>query len=213
MDDGFRETQDERLVHRLIFFTDAVFAIVMTLLVLELRPPTSGLGQAATLAELSGHLRAFATSFALGGVFWLAHMSTMRRLEHFDWAVAIANLLFLFPVSLMPFTSAWVGRDGFTDGMAWATYCSVLIAVSVGNVILVLVATRDKGRLMNGISGRERMYRLARASSPGISFGVGLWLLVTGHGILTLYCWVLIAPIMLLARAFLGPRKVAEPPL
>jgi uncharacterized membrane protein len=209
MDDGLRESQDERLLHRLIFFTDAVMAIVMTLLVLELRPPTPGLGQAATLAELSGHLLAFATSFALGGVFWLAHMSTMRRLQHFDWAVAIANLLFLFPVSLMPFTSAWVGRDGFTDGMAWATYCAVLIAVSAGNVILVLVATRGGGRLMNGITLRERAYRVARASSPGVAFSVGLWLVFTGHGILTLYCWVLIAPIMLLARAFLGPRKAA----
>ena len=209
MDDGLRETQDERLVHRLIFFTDAVMAIVITLLVLELRPPTTGLGQAATLAELSGHLRAFGISFALVGVFWLAHLSTMRRLEHFDWPVALANLLFLFPVSLMPFTSAWVGRDGFIDAVAWATYCGVLVAVSVGNVILVLVATRDKGRLMNGITGRERLHRVARASSPGVSFSVGLWLLFTGHGILTVYCWVLIAPIMLLARAFLGPRKAA----
>lgn len=211
MSDGIRETQDERLVHRLIFFTDAVMAIVITLLVLELRPPTAGLGQAATLAELSGHLRAFSISFALVGVFWLAHLSTMRRLEHFDWPVALANLLFLFPVSLMPFTSAWWGGGSFRDGLAWATYCGVLVAVSLANVILVLVATRGGGRLMNGISGRERAYRIARASSPGVAFSVGLWLLFTGHGILTLYCWVLIAPIMLLARAFLGPRKVLAP--
>src|SRR5205809_1973061 len=89
------ETLEERMLHRALFFTDAVFAIVLTLLVLDLKPP---LGVTATrgLTEMAGHLASFALSFTIISIFWLAHMNTTRRLIHFDWPVAIANLVFLF---------------------------------------------------------------------------------------------------------------------
>ena len=73
-------------LHRMVFFSDAVFAIILTLLALELRAPLDvapgGLFEA--LGKLTPHFIAFAMSFAIVSVFWIAHLSTLRRLVHFD---------------------------------------------------------------------------------------------------------------------------------
>src|SRR5438477_258644 len=106
------ETLEERMLHRTLFFSDAVFAIVLTLLALELRPPalSEGLRGMAALQAMSGRILAFALSFGLIAVFWAAHMNTTRRLLRFDWLVAIANLLFLFCVCLLPGGRPCCGR-------------------------------------------------------------------------------------------------------
>src|SRR4051812_8177710 len=151
------EDLDERMLHRMLFFTDAVFAIVLTLLVLELKPPAGGaLADAATLREAAPHLFAFAFSFAIIAVFWTAHMNTTRRLAQFDWLTAVANLLFLLPVCLLPFATSWIGAD-ISGGFAWGLYCWVLVAISASNVLIVLVAYRGGGRLIAGGAGpRDR---------------------------------------------------------
>lgn len=204
---------DGRLLHRLVFFTDAVFAIVLTLLVLELRPPEShgGSGGAEAFAEMGPHFLAFFMSFALIGIFWAAHMSTTRRLVQFDWPVAVMNLVFLFPICLIPFASAWFGQ-GPGDPFVWSVYCGVLVATSVANIALVLTISRGRGRLIaGGLSGRDLVYRLMRASAPGVAFAIGLALLHTEQAQLSYYCWVLI-PVALAAARFVKPRAAKSAP-
>ena len=106
------ETIDERLMKRVIFFTDAVFAIVMTLMILDLRPPPfdSPFGPAHAERAMASHFLALVMSFFVIGVFWIAHLATTRRLRHFDRATAIANLIFLFPVCLIPSPRPGGGR-------------------------------------------------------------------------------------------------------
>lgn len=198
---------ETRLMHRMVFFTDAVFAIVLTLLVLELRPPPlhNGVGAAHAFVSMGQHFLAFFMSFALIGVFWAAHLNTTRRMIHFDWPTVWANLLFLFPVCLIPFASAWFG-EGLGDPFVWSVYCSVLVATSLGNVVLVIVLTRDRGRLLaGGVDGREKVYRLIRAAVPGVAFGAGLGLLAIERLALSQFCWVLIPALMGLAE-FLKPK-------
>ena len=99
------ETDDERLLHRMLFFTDAVFAIVLTLLALELRPPQTGDAQEA-LREIGYHLFNFSMTFAVVAIFWVSHMSTMRRLTRFDWPTTVINLVFMAPICVLPFASS-----------------------------------------------------------------------------------------------------------
>lgn len=202
------DDSEHRLVHRLLFFTDAVFAIAMTLLVLELKPPvaeTSGELMAA-LHAMTGHFIAFTMSFALAGVFWIAHMNTLRRLEHFDWPTVWANLVFLFAVTLIPFSSALLGEAG--PGPApWQLYSAQMMFTSAATTLLLLVASRGGGRLMDGMTGRERAYRAVRSASPGIAFGVGFVLAGSGQIGLAHLCWVLIPVIFGIAHLTLGPRK------
>jgi uncharacterized membrane protein len=202
------DDSEHRLVHRLLFFTDAVFAIAMTLLVLELKPPVaeSGPDLIAALRAMSGHFTAFTMSFALAGVFWVAHMNTLRRLEHFDWPTVWANLVFLFAVTLIPFSTALVGESGFGP-VAWQIYSVQMIFTSAATTVLFLVASRGSGRLMDGMTGRERVYRAVRAASPGIAFGVGFVLAGSGQIGLAHGCWLLIPAIFGIAHITLGPRK------
>lgn len=203
------ENLEERLLHRMLFFTDAVFAIVLTLLVLELKPPQIDAGP--DWRGLANHLFSFAMSFAIIGVFWIAHMNTTRRLAHFDWLTLLANLLFLFPICLLPFISSWLGM-GFNNPLTWGLYCALLVGSSAGNVVLVLVMSRGGGRLVDGgITGRERAYRVARAASPGLAFGVGLALVAAHQLRLAEYCWVLIGLNFWLAGLLFKPKDELEP--
>lgn len=202
------ERDDGHLLHRLVFFSDAVFAIVLTLLVLELRPPelASADGLVAALGGMTRHFVAFFASFAVISIFWAGHMAMFRPIKAFDWPVTWLNLLFLFTIALMPFASAILGEYG-TRGEAWRIYSVVLIAASVAQSLLVVVLYRGKGRLVGGATGRQVAYRLSRAASPGIVFGIGLSLSLIGQPGLSAMCWVMFPPVLILARILFGPRK------
>ncbi|MBS0361819.1 MAG: DUF1211 domain-containing protein [Proteobacteria bacterium] len=191
------ETIDERLLNRVIFFTDAVFAIVLTLMVLELKPPvfTDAVSERAAWELLFSQLFAMVMTFIVSGVFWIAHLSTTRRLRHFDWPTAVANLIFMFPICLLPFCTAWWGRD-LRSGQSWGVYCIVMVLCSAANLGLVVTAARGGGRLMGGITRREWWYRVLRAASPGVAFGLGLVLLGLNQITLAQWSWLLI-PIQL----------------
>ncbi len=204
------EALDERLLARLLFFTDAVFAIVLTLMVLELKPPevADPLGDPMAIQGLLQHLFAFLMSFVVISIFWLAHLSTTRRMQRFDWPSAIANLAFLFPICLLPFATGWWGRE-IISAFAWGVYCLVMTVTSATNIVLVLVVCRGGGRLVGGCTPAERRYRVARAASPGLAFGLGVALLLAGQVRLAQFCWVLIPLLLGLAAVFLKPRRAA----
>jgi uncharacterized membrane protein len=197
---------------RLLFFTDAVFAIVLTLLVLELRPPhaESAAELVRGLAEMVNHFIAFLMSFALVSVFWLAHMNTVRRLAHFDWPTAITNLAFLLPVCLLPFASSLVGEARF--GMvAWRFYCWNLIGTSAAMIALTLVVNRGQGRLVGGLPPRERLYRLLRAASPGVAFAVSLLAIQYEQRTIGLLAPLLILVQFVIAERFVKGRPAKRP--
>lgn len=187
------ETIDERLLNRVIFFTDAVFAIVLTLMILDLKPPpfSSPVGSRDAVLSMASHFFALVMSFFVIGVFWIAHLATTRRLRHFDWPTAVANLAFMFPICLIPFATAWWGRD-LSAPFPWGMYCAIMLVSSLANLALVLTATRGAGRLMGGVSPRERLYRVVRAASPGVAFGFGLVLLAVHQLFLSQFSWLLI---------------------
>jgi len=207
MADGAHEDLDGRLLHRMLFFTDAVFAIVLTLLVLELKPPEGPREeQLAMFRAAAGHFIAFGMSFLLIGGYWVIHMSVTRRLVAFDWRTALANLLFLFPVCLIPFATAWLGGD-LAGVEAWTGYSAVLIATSLANAVFVLTSTRDGGRLVaGGVSRQERGYRLFRALIPGLAFLIGLVALQLRIFVLAWNCWIFIPLLFLVANRFLAPK-------
>lgn len=200
------DAASERLMHRAITFSDAVFAVALTLLVLELRPPPRDVEVVDGLLALLPHLAAFAGSFALVAIFWAAHMALTRRLVVFDWPTVWVNLLFMFVIVLMPFASALLGGHGVTP-LVWRLYCGVLIAASLAQTALWLVASRGGGRLLaGGVTWRERGFRTLRALSPAIAFGVGFWAVGTELAQWSVWCWVLILPVALVARLVFGGK-------
>jgi uncharacterized membrane protein len=208
---GETRTEDDvdlRMVHRLVFFSDAVFAIVLTLLVLELRPPEGRTNRELLegMRELSPHFFSFALTFVVVAIFWAAHMQITRRMVVFDWPSAWLNLAFLLAIALTPFASAMIGEHVST-GVAWQVYCATLIAGSLGQTALWLCLSRDKGRFIGGVDSRERAYRTLRGLSPAIAFGAGYASMMMGYGAFVVWSGALIPVIMGLAALLFGPRR------
>jgi len=202
---------DDRQLHRLLFFTDAVFAIVLTLLALELKAPEGDNLAELTrgLASMIGDFVAFTGSFALVGVWWMGHMSAMRRLISFDRTVAVLNLAFLLTVCLMPFSTSLMAHGRFA-GLAWEIYCWNLILTSGIMVIMNLAIWRDGGRLVGGMVRDERMYRAMRAGAPGAAFVVSLIVLRFGSPDLARLAPLLIPLEFLALDPFFRPKDAAE---
>jgi uncharacterized membrane protein len=192
----------------MIALSDAVFAIVLTLLVLDLRPPpaVTDANLFRGVIAMEPKLVAFATTFALVAVFWIAHVSMLRRLTAFDWLVAWINLLFLFTIAVTPFASTLLG-DFSVFGNAWRFYCLVLIAVGAAQTALLLVIYRGHGRLVEDVSRREFWHRLTRALSPGLAFAIALAVSLMGFAQVSfLLSWILVPVALILARTLLGPK-------
>jgi uncharacterized membrane protein len=169
------------LLERMLFFSDAVFAIVLTLMAVDLRLPP-GVDDAhlmSGLALISDRLTAFVMSFAVVGVFWIVHVITLRALSRFDFAVAAFNLVFLFTIVLAPFATSLVGRFG-PEGQAWRFYCLVFVAISLAQAAVIVASHRDEPRLVREEHHGRLWFRLARASAPGLAFAVGLILSLAG---------------------------------
>jgi uncharacterized membrane protein len=107
----------EKGLDRIVFFSDAVFAIAITLLVLELKAPTpnaalpaEGLNQG--LIDLVPKLISYLVSFFVIGLYWVSHHRLFRFVARFDSRLMWLNLLLLFCVAFLPFPSALVGAFG-----------------------------------------------------------------------------------------------------
>lgn len=104
---------------RVLFFSDAVFAIAITLLVIELRLPELAEGAtdasvADALGRLAPRLFAYGLSFAIIGLYWLAHWRRFQRIERTDHRLAVLNLVLLAFVALIPFPTGVIGEHGDT---------------------------------------------------------------------------------------------------
>jgi uncharacterized membrane protein len=90
-------------------FSDGVIAIIITIMVLELKAPTG-----ANLHDLRPVLPAFAgyvLSFIYVGIYWTNHHHMMHLVRRVDGAVLWANLYLLFWLSTVPFVTAWMGQN------------------------------------------------------------------------------------------------------
>lgn len=96
--------------NRLEAFSDGVIAIIITIMVLELRPPHGG--EWADVAHMWPKFLAYTLSFIYIGIYWNNHHHLMHTVDRVDGAILWANLHLLFWLSLVPFSTAWMGDYG-----------------------------------------------------------------------------------------------------
>lgn len=118
---------------RLEAFTDGVVAIIITIMVLELKAP-DGTDYASIMAKLPVFL-AYALSFANVGIFWNNHHHMLHATDKINGLVLWANLFLLFWMSLMPFTIRWMDETNFAPAPT-AAYGVVLALTSIAYVLL-----------------------------------------------------------------------------
>lgn len=169
---GYAKEEDDRyLIGRLLALSDGVFAIAMTLLVLDIPLPRlahyTNADLLAALQELLPNVASFALSFTLVGVYWLTHRGLLRGVARTDTRLVLLNLVMLILVCVVPFTAGVLSRYG---SLATAV---ILYASNVGllGVMAVLIQLHlSHRRLLAPFPGTDqrRLALVAGAVSAGI---------------------------------------------
>ena len=146
---------DSRQLERLTFFSDAVFAIAMTLLVIEVRLPHLSIWTDATLAQaladLVPNFIGFVISFVVIGRFWLAHHRVFGLLARTSERLLAINLALLLTVAFMPFPTAVISEHGELS-VAVLFYGSWLVVMGLVQHSMVSVALAGPGRSRSGLA-------------------------------------------------------------
>ncbi len=138
VDEGLARRRHRHWYDRLMMLCDGVFAIAITLLATEVAAPTGWAGDWAGLwPQLATQLDAYAMSFLVISVYWLAHRRFMAMILTVDAPVTVLTLVLLGLVALLPAATRLVSRYGLND-VARLTYAGLV--VSIGVVMSVLWA-------------------------------------------------------------------------
>jgi uncharacterized membrane protein len=120
---------------RLEAFSDGVLAIVITIMVLELKVPASHGAELSDLRPLLPVFLSYVLSFVYVGIYWNNHHHMLHATQRVSGAVLWANLHLLFWLSLFPFTTAWMGENHFA-AVPTALYGVVLLMAAMAYLIL-----------------------------------------------------------------------------
>lgn len=113
-------------LERIIFFSDAVIAIAVTLLAVDIKPPEVDPSQlASALSEFTPRFGSFALSFLIIASFWIGHHITFSYIRTYDYKLTWLNVLFLLFIALTPFASSMLGMYQFNI-TALIVYSTVL---------------------------------------------------------------------------------------
>ena len=190
---------------RIEAFSDGVFAIAITLLVLEFRPPTAELND----RELLGYLRdqwpvffAFLTSFATIGITWLNHHRLFTMIQRTDHNLLVLNLLLLLLISFVPYPTALLA-DYITDPtqhVAAVLYSLTFTLIAICFNILWRYASKD-GRLLGVHVDQQEVAAVTRQYRYGPLLYVLILILAF------IYVPASITLILLLALFFAIPQR------
>ena len=128
---------------RLEAFSDGVIAIIITIMVLELKVPHADRVQ--DLAPLLPTFLSYVLSFLYVGIYWNNHHHLLHACTAVTGAMLWANLHLLFWLSLFPFTTGWMGENHFT-AVPTALYAAVLLMAAIAYLILQQTIIRAQGQ-------------------------------------------------------------------
>jgi uncharacterized membrane protein len=148
---------------RIEAFSDGVIAIIITIMVLELKVPHGA--AFADLAPLIPIALSYVLSFTIVGIYWNNHHHMFAATHRIDGSVMWANLHLLFWLSLMPFTTAWVGENHF-ESTPMAIYGVVLLMSAIAYTILQFRILHLEGphSLLATAVGRDRKGKISLLS-------------------------------------------------
>jgi uncharacterized membrane protein len=135
----------DHALERLVFFSDAVFAIAITLLVIELHPPhlARGIGDLVhvqALADLIPNFVGFLISFTVIGLFWMGHHRAFSLAAHYSPRILGWNMALLGMIAFMPFATAYLSSN-FLQRVPTLFYCAVMLLAALFNLKVNRTAT------------------------------------------------------------------------
>ena len=176
---------------RLETFSDAVLAIIITIMVLDLKRPAGHSLQA--LVPLVPIFVSYTLSYVTLGTAWNSHHQLFQTVRKVDAKVLWANLHILFWLSLLPFATGWMGESQFatwpTAVYGFVSFMATLSFTLLSNLLIRLHGNdSDVARLIVGRATKERPSLLMYAVSIGLCF-INVWLGFIGYVVVvTIWC-------------------------
>ena len=189
---------------RLEAFSDGVIAIIITIMVLELKVPHSAAFDA--LLPVLPVLGSYVLSFIYVGIYWNNHHHMLHMVHEVSGGVLWANLHLLFWLSLIPFVTAWMGENHFQTAPV-AAYGFVLLMCAVAYTILArsLVAHHTENKALADAIGKDHKGWISIALYVA---GIGLALL---HPLLGFAAYIVVAIIWLIPDSRIEDRMRRGP--
>jgi len=162
---------------RMEAFSDGVIAILITIMVLELKVPDGA--DAHALREMLPGFLTYVLSFIYLGIYWVNHHHMVHTADHINGKILWANLHLLFWLSLVPSATGWMGEN-HTEALPTAVYGAVLLMPAIAYYVLqqTLIASQGPHSRLHAAIGRDykgKISPLLYASSIGLAF-VRPWL-------------------------------------
>ncbi len=205
MSEGSQRGDVTRGAGRVEAFSDAVMAVIITLLAFQLRPPQGSTFAALTSSRELGSFSIYVLSFAFVAIYWNNHHHLLRATTRISGAVMWANMLLLFCLSLIPFVTEWL-RGNAQEPVPVASFGVVALAAAGSYSLLV--------RALVAANGRASLVGTAIASD--LKGYLSLALYAAGVGLAAVSVWLSYAMYVAVAVMWLIPdrrftRGSAEP--
>jgi uncharacterized membrane protein len=177
MDHLQNELKKEFQVERMILFSDAVFAIAITLLVIDLKIPDvekkfiTETKLVNALAQLIPQFISFLFSFFIIGLFWIVHHRMFGFVVNYSRKLLVLNLAFLLGVILMPFSLSFYSR--YSDTLLNAPviiYAANICFIGIMNIIIWSYISNPKNKLSEGLHPLVTRYIFIRSTILPVTF-------------------------------------------
>ena len=164
-------------LERLILFSDAVFAIAITLLVIEIKVPEidrehlSDTALLSALEKLIPKFFGFIISFMFIGIYWTVHHRLFGYVTEYSKKLITLNMLFLFAIVLMPFSTAFYSEYVMKKMMTPVVfYTGNIVLLGFFNMLMWLYISNPKNKLSEGLSRSEARYNIFRSAIVPVFF-------------------------------------------
>jgi uncharacterized membrane protein len=182
---------------RLEAFSDGVIAIIITIMVLELKVPHGA--EIETLKPLIPVLISYILSFIYVGIYWNNHHHMLHAVKSVNGAALWANLHLLFWLSLIPFVSGWMGENHFAQ---WPVILYGVVLAMCGFAYFILAQILIKHHGENSL--------LARAFGSDIKGKISVCIYVAAIAASFIHSWISLALYIVVAGIWLIPDKRIE---
>jgi uncharacterized membrane protein len=196
------KAQDQLGMERLLFFSDAVFAIAITILILDIRLPagaeTAGSRELLRmLASLWPEYLAYFISFWVIGLSWISHHRKFHYIQRIDNSLLTLNLLMLMLIAFIPFPTAVLSKN--TSFTASAFYAVTMILVSLSGILLWWHAVRNHRLVDSKLDSSHIRMEVTLPLATIAIFVLSIGIAAIDAGLARL-CWLLIFPLVFFLR-------------
>lgn len=179
---------------RMIVFSDAVMAVAITLLVLDLKMP-EGISDAQLGAALQGSLHSvgvYVLSFIVVGVLWMGHHEQYTHIRRVDVPLMWLNLLYLLTIGLIPFVTSLLSDHSTT--LSTSLYAGVLVTTSILSALMWWYAGRDPQLMPADVPEQVRREGLLSTLLVGGVFALSIVIALLWSAAAAQWSWLLLIP-------------------